>query len=71
MKATRQPGGFEPVPLILENEEEAAYLWHLLNNGQDTPFMEYKEEEFVAKEHLGIGYDLWKALDNVYSPGRT
>lgn len=71
MKAEKSEKGFKPIILTLETEEEANFLWHLLNSPRTMSFKDYAESEETesARQANFFGHsEMWNVLDMVYRP---
>lgn len=55
------------VNIVLENEDEIEYLWHLTNNGKIRSFEDYcRERHYSPSGELAT--KVWRAIDNIYHP---
>lgn len=66
VKITREDKKFRPVVVILETEEEAAALWHVLNCSIDVTMREYIEGSYSFNSLLLE--KIWSELDSVFVP---
>jgi DNA transposition AAA+ family ATPase len=55
---------FTPITIILESEQEADNLWHILNCANGMSLEDYNTEHDKDFEK----YPLWLNLDSVYRP---
>lgn len=63
MKVTQEKGGFAPITIVLETEEEADYMWHKLNCSRG--FSNYAAEYGYTCPY-DIPYRMWEKLDNIH-----
>jgi hypothetical protein len=56
---------FKPITIILETEEEADMLWHILNVADTDSFKSYREEHRL---NIGSTYPMLSRFDDVHRP---
>lgn len=71
MKVERNKGKFVPITITIESEEEAEAVWIALFCDVDTALREcFDEKEVGSKKRdqiLGILYEIWNGLDDIYA----
>jgi len=75
MKAERKEIDFEPIIITIETEEEANYLWHLLNmpaNHLEQYVKEWYPTKKSAQKAVEFGKcnknKIWETFDKIYRP---
>ena len=70
MKVTRDKNAFKPITIVIDTEEEATTLWHLLNCAHTQSMKEYLEEwrprDANVKPSNSLG--MWSKFDKEYTP---
>jgi len=65
MKAIREVG-FQPITIIIETEEEAFRLWHLLNTNESN-LDSYALSHNISSLDLATD-EMWRIFNKVYCP---
>lgn len=68
MKITKEVKTFVPIIMTVETEEEADYLWHVLNCADDLKFKDYLYDNRFAINYSAAD-GVMRAFFNTYRPG--
>ncbi len=69
MKVTRKetPPAFEPIVIVIETEQEAIQLWHILNCGTGESMKDYIKDNSLDF-NIGLKDGMWDTLDGEFTP---